>query len=98
MADVFVIEINGEMTEEQEDTLNEFMSAWQDAYMASAQKLADQLQVPVELALDIMYLRERSRHRPETEERMLKCYRETGRTDFRCCAGEEEDALAEAGY
>lgn len=59
--------------------------------------LALQLDIPVELASSISYLRTRSRHRDETEERLIRCYRKTGKC-VSTISGEEDKELEKLGF
>lgn len=80
------------------DSFQEIMEEMNNSMNKEIEDLAKQLDVTWGLASEIWYLRTRSRHSVETEDRMIKCYRETGRDNFRTTAGEEDEELTRLGY
>ena len=94
----FSIELPDRENKEACDAFQTFMDAQADAWWAEANKIATELDIPIGLAGDFLYLRSRSRHSYETENRMIKCYRATGQLDFRTLAGDEEEELEKAGF
>lgn len=80
---------------------NEFQIAMDSLYDETQKEIeiiAQQLDISNDLASSIFYLRTRSRHCQETENRMTKCYRETRTFEFMVLAGEEQEVLSELGY
>lgn len=97
MSDTFVAKFPFDDPEAMEK-FQEFMDKANNAMSQEIVQLTKDLDIPEILASEIWYLRTRSRHKIETEERMIKAYKATGISDFRCCAGEEEEELTKLGF
>jgi len=94
----FSIEIHpDEMTEEGWKEFNSVMNKINDEFVVYSEGVAKELNVPVGLALDIVYLRGRSRWSQELEDRVLRAYREKGVLNLSILAGEEEEELQKLG-
>lgn len=61
-------------------------------------EMAKDMHIPVLLAYDIWYLRQRSRWTQALEDRILRCAKEKGVDNFKVGAGEEEEILQLHGY
>lgn len=54
--------------------------------------------IPESLALELVYLRQRSRWTEEVEKRIVRCFHKTGKLNFHIHCGEEKEMLARYGY
>lgn len=68
----FAVKIPGQPTEEQIDALQQFMNNANDAMVEYAQEVAEDLNISESLALDVVYLRGRSRWTPELEAELIR--------------------------
>lgn len=69
----YLIEMNNP-TKQDLDELSEFMAKAQDAQIKYIQNLAKELNVSDECAMDVWYLRTRSRHTPELEAELIRLH------------------------
>jgi len=94
----FKVEIHpDEMTKESWAELNNVMKELSDEYLKYSSEIAYELHIPLGLALDIVYLRGRSRWTQELEDRVLRAFKEMGVMDLSILAGEEEEQLKALG-
>lgn len=82
---------------DEEDGFQAAMDEIHDGWHQEINRIAQELNIPNSLARDIWYLRGRSRWTNELEERILRCYRETG-TVVNTTTGEETEELGILGY
>ena len=67
---------NGELTQAQLDMGQAFMDATAEFHNKEISKLMEEKGLSLNCAMDVSYLRTRSRHTPELEERLIREYAE----------------------